>query len=270
MLRSRDVALPALIAAAAEADRLVLLGDVIELRHGPLREALAAARPVLERIGRRPAPRRGGRDRSRTITTTACCARGSAVAPPTGSPRRSDSSLPSIRSRASRSSGSPRGSRRPGVRVAYPGVWLRDDVYAMHGHYTDRDTTVPILERLGVRADAPRARASERPAEQRRGLRGGARADVRVDRRGRRAGRARRRGRRERPGAGVARAAEARAAASVRARAIAAGLRRARVRAEPRRNRPAAPRCLGPRAAARRPACGRSGAARASGSPRAT
>src|SRR4051794_27243677 len=32
-------------------DRLVLLGDTLELRHGPLREALAAARPVLDAIG---------------------------------------------------------------------------------------------------------------------------------------------------------------------------------------------------------------------------
>ena len=36
------------------------------------------------------------------------------------------------------------------VRVAYPGVWLRDDVYATHGHYGDRHNTVPILERLGA------------------------------------------------------------------------------------------------------------------------
>ena len=36
------------------------------------------------------------------------------------------------------------------VRVAYPGVWLRDDVYAIHGHYGDRHNTVPILERLGA------------------------------------------------------------------------------------------------------------------------
>jgi len=38
------------------------------------------------------------------------------------------------------------------VRVAYPGVWLRDDVYATHGHYGDRHNTVPILERLGAGA----------------------------------------------------------------------------------------------------------------------
>ena len=32
-------------------DRLVLLGDVLELRHGPLREAMAAARPFFEDLG---------------------------------------------------------------------------------------------------------------------------------------------------------------------------------------------------------------------------
>ncbi len=37
-----------------------------------------------------------------------------------------------------------------GVRVSYPGVWLRDDVYATHGHYADRHQTVPIVERVGA------------------------------------------------------------------------------------------------------------------------
>jgi hypothetical protein len=32
----------------------------------------------------------------------------------------------------------------------YPGTWLRDDVYAIHGHYADRHYTVPIIERLGA------------------------------------------------------------------------------------------------------------------------
>ncbi len=36
------------------------------------------------------------------------------------------------------------------VRAAYPGVWLRDDVYATHGHYLDRHTTAPGFERLGA------------------------------------------------------------------------------------------------------------------------
>ena len=42
----------ALIERLAAADRLVLLGDVLELRHGPLREAMAAARPFFEDLGR--------------------------------------------------------------------------------------------------------------------------------------------------------------------------------------------------------------------------
>mgnify|MGYP001399063135 CR=1 FL=1 len=47
----RPAPLAALCERLAEVDRLVLLGDVLELRHGPLRDALAAARPVMEAIG---------------------------------------------------------------------------------------------------------------------------------------------------------------------------------------------------------------------------
>ena len=36
------------------------------------------------------------------------------------------------------------------VRIAYPGLWVRPDVYAMHGHYLDCHLTVPTLERLSV------------------------------------------------------------------------------------------------------------------------
>jgi hypothetical protein len=36
--------------------------------------------------------------------------------------------------------------------VTYPGIWLRPDVYATHGHYLDRHITVPSFERLAVRA----------------------------------------------------------------------------------------------------------------------
>ena len=42
--------------------------------------------------------------------------------------------------------------RRRASRVRYPGVWLREDVYATHGHYLDRHTTVPQFERLGAGA----------------------------------------------------------------------------------------------------------------------
>jgi hypothetical protein len=36
--------------------------------------------------------------------------------------------------------------------LAYPGVWLRPDVYATHGHFLDRHLTVPTFERLAVAA----------------------------------------------------------------------------------------------------------------------
>ena len=42
----------ALLGALDDVDRLVLLGDVLELRHGPPHEALAAARPFFEDLGR--------------------------------------------------------------------------------------------------------------------------------------------------------------------------------------------------------------------------
>ncbi len=36
------------------------------------------------------------------------------------------------------------------VRVCYPGVWLRPDVYATHGHYADLHLTIPTLERIAA------------------------------------------------------------------------------------------------------------------------
>ncbi len=54
-----------LLEALAGVDRLVLLGDVIELRHGPMRDALGAAAPVLAAIGDALGVGARGRDRAR-------------------------------------------------------------------------------------------------------------------------------------------------------------------------------------------------------------
>ena len=51
VLRHDPAALDALVAALDGVQRLVLLGDLLELRQGPAREVLAAARPVLQRLG---------------------------------------------------------------------------------------------------------------------------------------------------------------------------------------------------------------------------
>ena len=141
MLR-REPERAALVARLGEFDRLVLLGDTLELRHGPARAALSQAEPVLRELG-------------------------SAVGEVIVVPGNHDHAL--LRGWLERRDPTPLGlesavewddrealgslvaSLAPAhVRVAYPGVWLREDVYAIHGHYGDRHNTVPILERLGA------------------------------------------------------------------------------------------------------------------------
>src|SRR4051812_8208627 len=48
---SRPASLDILCSRLDGVDRLVLLGDTLELRHGPARDALAAAEPVMRAIG---------------------------------------------------------------------------------------------------------------------------------------------------------------------------------------------------------------------------
>jgi hypothetical protein len=134
-----------LVEALAGVDRLVLLGDVLELRHGPVREALADAAPVLSALGAAVGPQgeivvvpgnhdhgllRGWLERRDSVPlgleSAVDC-----------DPRESLGALVS-------------GLAPARVRVVYPGVWLRPDVYAIHGHYLDRHHTVPIIERLGA------------------------------------------------------------------------------------------------------------------------
>ena len=52
-----DKPLAALAEAVSDADRLVLLGDIVELRERPLAQALEVSRPVLEALGRAMAGR---------------------------------------------------------------------------------------------------------------------------------------------------------------------------------------------------------------------
>jgi len=142
-------------------DRLVLLGDVIELRHGPLRSALAAAQPVLTALGQSLAPGAelilvpGNHDHHLLGAWFERRDR-DGVADPLGLESqvdwRSEETLGLIASWL--------GAER--LRVTYPGVWLRDDVYATHGHYLDRHTTVPMFERLGAGAMARVVREPDR------------------------------------------------------------------------------------------------------------
>jgi hypothetical protein len=132
-------------------DRLVLLGDVLELRHGPPHEALLASRSFFEDVGRVL-----GRERELIVTAgnhdhlTVCSwldAR--ALREPEPEPLR-------LEQRFAPAEASPmlaqiaHWASPARVIVAYPGLWVRPDVYATHGHYLDRHLTVPTLERIGV------------------------------------------------------------------------------------------------------------------------
>jgi hypothetical protein len=134
-----------LLDALTGVDRLVLLGDVLELRHGPQREALAAARPVLEALGERVAEVvvvAGNHDHA--LIDGWLRDRARAAPQELG-----------LEQRMAPGEGSWAAERMaewlgPGTSFAYPGLWLRDDVYATHGHYLDLHSTIPTFERLGV------------------------------------------------------------------------------------------------------------------------
>jgi predicted phosphodiesterase len=150
LLRRPELRAP-LLQAAADVDRLVLLGDVLELRHGPLREAMAAARPFFEDLGEALAGRElvivaGNHDHGLVEPWLA---------------RRGEESEPAplqLEQLLDPEQVSPAYERIAGwvsrarVRVAYPGLWVRADAYATHGHYLDSHLTVPTLERLSVAA----------------------------------------------------------------------------------------------------------------------
>ncbi len=153
MLRKDPDRLRALLEALEGVQRLVLLGDVVELRQGPVRDALRAAGPVLAEIG--AALGAGGEvvlvpgNHDHRLLSGWAERRARVVAPPTLG----------LDTEVDWADGEPFGAVADAlapaeVEVRYPGLWLRDDVYVTHGHYLDRHTTVPMFERLGAGAMA--------------------------------------------------------------------------------------------------------------------
>lgn len=126
----------------------MLLGDTLELRQGPIRDALAGASRVLAALtpalaGAEVVIVPGNHDHELLAPWLARRAE-HAAPPPLG-----------LQAEVAWAAGEPLAvlaqalSPAP-VRVCYPGIWLRDDVYATHGHYGDLHTTVPMFERLGA------------------------------------------------------------------------------------------------------------------------
>ena len=147
MLRHADLR-GDLLAALAGAERLVLLGDLLEMRHGPVHEPLSAAREALGEIGAAMAGKEvvlvpGNHDHA---LLRPWLERRGADGPPQPLALEEDVPIePGDLLAHVRDALAP-----AELRVAYPGVWLREDVWATHGHYLDPLFTVPTVERLGA------------------------------------------------------------------------------------------------------------------------
>lgn len=125
-------ALAVLLEALDDVDRLVLLGDVVELAEGRPREAMLIAEPILRTIGRRMGPERpivlvpGNHDRS--LARAWAVRQGAALTPDALVPPDASATLEALL-----------GWLHPAeVEVRTPGVWLTPRVFAHHGHYLDR------------------------------------------------------------------------------------------------------------------------------------
>jgi UDP-2,3-diacylglucosamine pyrophosphatase LpxH len=142
-------ALTVLLEALNGFDRLVLLGDVLELAEGRPRQALTAAEPILRAIGRRMGPERtivlvpGNHDRA--LTRSWARAQGAALTVDALVPADATALLTEVV-----------GWLAPApVEVRTPGVWLSSRVWATHGHYLDRHLLPESAYGLHRRRPAP-------------------------------------------------------------------------------------------------------------------
>jgi hypothetical protein len=129
------------------ADRLVLLGDAIELRELPLVDTLKLVQPFFEELGEAMPGRRvvlvpGNHDHrlAEPLLEEVALAGGELGLEHRALPKgelgeRIDAWLGEAE-----------------LSIAYPGVWLRDDVYATHGHYMDCHMSLPRLECVAAAA----------------------------------------------------------------------------------------------------------------------
>jgi UDP-2,3-diacylglucosamine pyrophosphatase LpxH len=129
------------------ADRVVLLGDVIELRDLALGAALDSARPFFEELGAALGDREvtivpGNHDHR--LAEPLLDRLSLAGATELGLEQHDDPGPIGAGAAIAAWLGPAR------LRIAYPGVWLRDDAYATHGHYMDAHLTLPRPECLAV------------------------------------------------------------------------------------------------------------------------
>ncbi|HEY6729573.1 MAG TPA: metallophosphoesterase [Solirubrobacterales bacterium] len=132
----------ALLAEIGGADRLVLLGDVVELRNLPVGPSLARAQPFFEEIGEAIGDAEvilvpGNHDHRLAeplLDELSIAGERTLELEHHHSPATGPAALINQWLGAAR------------LQIAYPGIWLRDDVYATHGHYMDVHLTLPRAE----------------------------------------------------------------------------------------------------------------------------
>ena len=143
-----------LLAALRDADRLVVLGDGLELREAPHRDAAQLAGPFFSDVGRALGPEgevlvlAGNHDHG--LVAGWIDAR--LQSEPSGFLGLSEPVEPAAAGPLAERLAELVAPAR--MRIAYPGAWLRDDVYAIHGHYLDLHSTTPTFERLAAGAMA--------------------------------------------------------------------------------------------------------------------
>lgn len=131
------------------ADRVVLLGDVVELRERPLGAALELARPFFADLG------------------AALAGREVVIVPGNHDHHLAEPLLDGLDLAGLELGLEHLADPSPGpgavlaaelgdarLRIAYPGIWLREDVYATHGHYMDQHLTLPRAECIATAAVA--------------------------------------------------------------------------------------------------------------------
>lgn len=161
----REMPRRALLDALEGVDRLILLGDVVELLEGRVRQAMAIAEPVIRALGQR-------------IGTAGeiILVPGNHDGPLVRSWVRRDPSRLTVDTRVP-ADATPALERLTGwlsparVEVRYPGVWLAPGIWATHGHYIDGHLAPPSAVGIsrGLLGDRPIGPAS--PASYERGRR---------------------------------------------------------------------------------------------------
>ena len=145
LLRRPELRAP-LIEALEGADRLVILGDGLELREAAHRDAADAIAPLLGEAAAALGPDgeilvvAGNHDHG--LAAGWLEARLETEPPGFLGLEQRFAPMAPLTERLAEA------ARPARLELAYPGVWLRDDVYAIHGHYADLHASVPTFERI--------------------------------------------------------------------------------------------------------------------------